>query len=150
MKFTVPGLCTVLVWLALITAAQAQPLLSPARLAPLPERHLLVTDVRLQTLLMWDSRRETAVRSLNIPGRPVSVALGWKKLFVGTEITQAVDVLNMGGKLQYILGGENFHISRPSDIALDIEKGWVFVTDTDSGRVLIFDKKGALLRKMSV
>ena len=50
-----------------------------------------------------------------------------------------MDVLNRGGQIQYILGGEDFHISRPSDITLDIEKGWVFVTD--SGRVLVFDKE---------
>jgi len=56
----------------------------------------------------------------------------------------------MGGKRQYILDRENFHISHPSDIALDIEKGWIFVTDTDSGRVLVFDKKGAQLRKISI
>jgi hypothetical protein len=37
-----------------------------------------------------------------------------------------------------------------SDIALDLEKGWVFVNDTAGGQVLVFDQKGALLRKMSV
>ena len=147
--FTVTGLCAALLWLTLVSWVQAQPLLSPTRLAQLPEGHLLVTDVRLQIMLMWDSRRETAVRSLNIPGRPVSAAFGWKNLFVGNELTQSVDGLNRGGQLQYILGGENFHIPRPSDIALDIEKGWVFVSDTAGGRVLVFDQKGALLRKMS-
>lgn len=65
-------------------------------------------------------------------------------------VTQSVDVLNRGGQLQYILGGKNFHISCPSDIAQDIQKGWVFVSDTDDGRVLVFEQTGALLRKTSV
>ena len=61
-----------------------------------------------------------------------------RSFFIGNEITQSVDVLNMGGQIQYILSGEDFHISRPSDITLDNEKSWIFVTD--SGRVLVFDK----------
>ena len=146
--FTVTGLCAALLWLALVSSVQAQPLLSPTRLAQLPSGHLLVTDLQGQTVLRWNSNRQIATGAIKIPGRPVSVAFGWKKLFVGNELTQSVDVLNRGGQLQYILGGENFHIPRPSDIALDIEKGWVFVSDTAGARVLVFDQKGALLRTL--
>lgn len=147
---TVMAAVVVVAALFLLTATlvQAQRLQSPTRLTQMTSGQLLITDLKLQKLLVWDSRRKSTVRVLKVPGRPVSVAFGWNKLFVGNEITQTVDVLNMGGRLQYTLGGEGYHVSRPSDIAVDTKKGLVFVSNSASGEVLVFDKGGAFLNSL--
>ena len=127
----------------------AQGFVSPTRIATMPSGELLIADSKQQTLQIWDPQSTSPVRVIDAPGRPISVAFGWELFFVGNEITQSVDVLKYKkGKLKYILGGKNFHIRRPSDIALDIEQGLIFVTDTATGRVLVFDKGGELLRTL--
>ena len=134
-----------------VDPALAQNFVSPTRIAMMPSGELLIADSKQQTLQIWDPDSASIVRVIDAPGRPVGVAFGWDLFFVGNEITQTVDVLNYKkGKLKYTLGGKKFHIRRPSDIALDIEQGLIFVTDTAAGRVLVFEngKGGKLLRTL--
>jgi DNA-binding beta-propeller fold protein YncE len=136
--------------LAVFLSAQAQDFPSPVRIAEMPTGELIIADSRRQSLLIWDPQSASVVRVIDSPGRPLSVAFGWGYLFVGNEITQSVDVLEpRKGKLRKILGGKKFHIERPSDIALDIEQNLVFVTDSATARVLVFDRRsGDLLRTL--
>lgn len=136
--------------LAMVLPAQAQDFVSPVRLAEMPTGELVIADSKRQTLSIWDAHSASIIRVIDVPGRPVSVAFGWGLFFVGNEITQSVDVLDLRkGKLRKILGGKNFHIQRPSDIALDIDKDLVFVTDSATARVLVFDRRsGDLLRSL--
>jgi len=147
-----PGLCLLIFLLAMTGPAQAQDFVSPTRVATMPSGELIIADSKRQTLSIWDAQSASVVRVIDAPGRPVSVAFGWDHFFVGNELTQTVDVLkytkNKKSKLKYILGGKRFHIRRPSDIALDIEQGLVFVTDSATGSVLVFDKDGELLRNL--
>lgn len=136
--------------LALVLPAQAQDFPSPVRIAEMPTGNLVIADSRRQSLLIWDPQSASVVRVIDAPGRPVSVAFGWGYFFVGNEITQSVDVLEFRkGKLRKILGGKKFHIERPSDIALDIDNDLVFVTDSATAAVLVFDRRsGDLLRTL--
>jgi DNA-binding beta-propeller fold protein YncE len=135
--------------LAMTMPAQGQDFYSPVRLTKMPSGELVIVDSRRQTLSIWDPQSASVVRVIDAPGRPVSVAYGWNYLFVGNEMTQSVDVVRpKNGKLRYILGGKNFHIQRPSDIAVDIDQGLVFVTDSATASVLVFDKGGDLLRSL--
>ena len=135
---------------AVRTPAYARPrsLGSPNRLALMPSGHLLVSDHRLKGVAVWNPHREEVVRVIRIPGRAIGVAMGWNRIFVGSENTQSVDVYNPGGKLQYVLGGEDGQVTRPSDIALDIERGLVFVSDSANARVVVYDSLGPLLRTL--
>ncbi len=141
---------SVLVGFALASAAYAQPrqLKSPNRIALLPSGHLLVSDHRLQGVAVWNPRRQSVVRVIRIPGRAIGIAAGWNRIFVGSELTGSVDVYNLGGRLLYVLGGEDGQIVRPSDIALDLERGLVFVSDSGAGKVLVYDYRGPLLRTL--
>lgn len=128
------------------TWAQSDYLPSPVRIALGGPGELLVADSRSQIIVTIYPGKGRKSQSIDVPGRPVSVAAGWNKYFVGNERTQTVDVLDRKGQLLYTLGGEGLYIERPSDIAVDIDAGLVFVTDTATARVLVFQHEGALVR----
>ena len=136
--------------LAMFSLVQAQEFTSPVRVAEMPTGELAIADSRRQAIVIWDPQSASVVRTIEALGRPVSVAYGWGYFFVGNELTQSVDMLDpRKGKLRKILGGKNFHVQRPSDIALDIDKNLVFVTDTATAAVLVFDRRsGDLLRTL--
>ena len=136
--------------LAMTLPAHGQDFVSPVRLANMPTGEFVIADSKRQTLSIWDPQSARVVRVIDVPGRPVSVAFGWDYFYVGNEITQSVDVLDLRkGKLKKILGGKKFHIQRPSDIALDIDADLVFVTDSATASVLVFDRRsGDLLRTL--
>jgi len=126
--------------------AQDQYFPSPVRIAQGESGQILVVDSLQEAVISWKPGRQGKASTISVPGRPVSVAAGWNRFFVGNERTQTVDVVNKKGRLLYTLGGDGVYIPRPSDIALDIDQGLVFVTDPIGARVLIFDKAGALLQ----
>lgn len=129
-------------------AAQAQTLVSPTRIAQIGSSGVVVADSKLQGLVVIPSDPNKKAAFISVPGRPVSVAFGWGKFFVGNEITQSVDVLNKKGRLRGILGGANFHIARPSDIAIDRGAGLVFVSDPTTAKIWVFSRGGPLLRTL--
>lgn len=146
----IPALCLSIFLLAMTVPAQAQDFVSPTRVAVMPSGELLIADSKRQTLSIWDPQTASVVRVIDAPGRPISVAFGWDLFFVGNEITQTVDILYIKNKKHKlsVLGGKRFHIRRPSDIALDIDQGLIFVTDSATGSVLVFDQGGELLRTL--
>lgn len=140
----------ILFLIPLAALAQAQEFPSPVRIAEMPTGNLVIADSRRQALVIWNPQSGSVVRTVEAPGRPVSVAFGWGYFFVGNELTQSVDMLEPNrGKLRSILGGKKFHVQRPSDIALDIDNDLVFVTDSATAAVLVFDRRsGNLLRSL--
>jgi len=148
MPFWVLLLLSALVVPLFAVPAHAQTFLSPTRITQMPSGDVVVADSKRQALVVISSNPKKEDTLISVPGRPVSVAFGWGKFFVGNEITQSVDVLNKKGRLQYILGGDSFHIARPSDIAIDKDQGLVFVSDPATAKVWVFDKDGALLRTL--
>ena len=148
MSFWVLPLLSVLAFSLFAIPVQAQSFVSPTRITQMSSGDVVVADSKRQALVVISSNPRKADTLISVPGRPVSVAFGWGKFFVGNEITQSVDVLNKKGRLQYILGGESFHIARPSDIAIDKDLGLVFVSDSATAKIWVFDKGGALLRTL--
>ena len=126
--------------------AQQEYFPSPVRIAQGEKGELLVADSRSQLVVATYPGNGRKPATVGVPGRPVSVAAGWNRLYVGNERTQTVDVLDRRGRLLFTLGGEGFYIPRPSDISIDSAARLVFVSDTANSRVLVFDPDGALLR----
>jgi len=126
--------------------AQQEYFPSPVRIALGSKGELLVADSRSQLVVSMYPGKGRKPTTVDVPGRPVSVAAGWGRLYVGNERTQTVDVVDGRGRLLFTLGGDGFHIPRPSDIAVDRAARLVFVSDTANARVLVFDPDGALLR----
>jgi DNA-binding beta-propeller fold protein YncE len=135
------------VWLAFTTLAAAQPrhqLRSPNRIALLPSGQLAVSDHRLKGVAIWHPRRAKMFRLVDVPGRAMGLAAGWGRLFVGNAMTASVDVFTPSGQLRYLLGSGDGQVGRPSDIAVDIDEGLVFVSDSKGSQVLVFDYRGPL------
>ncbi|MEE8308582.1 MAG: 6-bladed beta-propeller, partial [Gammaproteobacteria bacterium] len=127
----------------------AQDFVSPIRIAHgAAAGEILVSDSRLQAVISNATDKKGRQVKISVPGRPVSVAYGWERYFVGNESTQTVDVLNKKGRRLYTLGGKNFLIQRPSDIAVDIDQELVFVTDPINARVLVFHRDGDLINTL--
>lgn len=139
------SLCTILL-MALPVSVWAQDYASPTRIAHgATTGEILVSDSSLQAILSNATDKKGRLVTISVPGRPVSVAYGWEKYYVGNESTQTVDVVNRKGRRLYTLGGKDFLIQRPSDIAVDIDQELVFVTDPINSRVLVFHSDGTLL-----
>ncbi len=147
---TMPARILVLALLCSFVAlpVTAQTFLSPTRITQMPSGSVVVVDSKRQALVVISPNPRKEDTLISVPGRPVSVAFGWGRFFVGNEVTQSVDVLSRNGRLQYILGGESFHIARPSDIAIDKKLGLIFVSDSATAKVWVFDKGGELLRSL--
>lgn len=139
--------CAALAGLVPSSATGGESLRAPVRVALMPSGHLLVTDIRLYAVVEWNPRQDRVVRMLSIPGKPVGIAWGWGRIFVGNDTTRSVEVYNRSGRLMYTLG-EAGQIGRPSDIAVDSKRKLVFVSDAKGGRVLVYDQRGALLRTL--
>jgi DNA-binding beta-propeller fold protein YncE len=144
----IPAWCLSIFLLAMTLPAQAQDFASPTRIAHgVAAGEILVSDWRLQAIVSWKPEANRKPRTIPVPGRPVSVAYGWDRYFVGNESTWTVDVIDKKGRLLYTLGND-FLIQRPSDIAVDIEQELVFVTDPMQARVLVFHRDGDLLNTL--
>lgn len=125
--------------------AFGQDLRGPVRIARMPSGKLLVSDPKMGGVALVNLRKERPARVIEIPGRPIGIAFGWNKLFVGNEATHAVEVYSRRGRYLYALGENDSHVERPTDIALDIRAGLVFVSDTGSRQVVIFHQRGERL-----
>ena len=147
-RFAAFSLCTLFL-LTFPGSVWAQDYASPTRIAHgAAAGEILVSDSSLQAIVSNATDKKGRQVTISVPGRPVSVAYGWEKYFVGNESTQTVDVVNRKGRRLYTLGGTDFLIQRPSDIALDIDQELVFVSDPINARVLVFHSDGALLNTL--
>ncbi len=144
--FAALGTCALLL-IAFPGFAGAQDFVSPTRIAHGPSGEISVSDASQQVVVSWQPGGKKGPKTISVPGRPVSVAYGWNKYYVGNESTQTVDVVNKKGRLLFTLGND-FLIQRPSDIAVDIDQEMVFVTDPTNARVLVFHRGGELLNTL--
>ncbi|MDH3279900.1 MAG: hypothetical protein OEQ18_02080 [Gammaproteobacteria bacterium] len=131
-----------------VSAATAESLGLPVRLALMSSGHVLVTDHSGSEVVVWNPKKNKVVRRIDILGRPTGIAWGWGKVFVGNETTQSVEVYSRKGKLLSVLGGAPGLVAYPNDIAVDSDAGLVFVVDTEAKQVQVYsyDSGGTLLR----
>jgi DNA-binding beta-propeller fold protein YncE len=127
------------------SAGEPPPLSSPARIALLPDGDLLVSDYKRRMVFTIDGGSLEVLDAFSVQGRLMGVAVGEKRIFVGNESDGDVEVYNRKGKLLKRLGDEEGLVKLPSDIAVDRDKGLVFVVDAYEGVVLVFDPGGPLL-----
>ena len=120
----------------------------PVRIAVLPSGQLLATYHNTDAVVHWDPARNRVIRVIHTGGQPTAVGWARGRIYVGNETSGAVEVYTPSGRLRGVLGGEAGQIARPSDLALDAEQGLLFVTDTNLGRVLVYDLDGPLLRTL--
>lgn len=120
----------------------------PVRLALTASGNLLISNHGTNLVVEWNPDKAKVVRSFAIAGRPSGIATAWGKLFVGNEITRSVEVYTRKGRLNSVLGGAPGQVARPNAIAIDAGAGLVFVLDTATTRVLVYDSAGVLLRTL--
>jgi len=119
-------------------------LVQPARIAASPDGDIFVSDYKQNLIFTLGS--DLSVRKyFEVDGKPLGVAWGQGKIFVGNETTQSVEVYNRNGKLLYDLG---MAVTSPTDIAVDNDRNMVFVSDTQEQVVKVFDTSGTFLSQI--
>ncbi len=118
------------------------PLTHPVRISQDLDGNLFVSDYSQRFIYTLDGSDFRIKKAFEVSGRPLGVAWGKGRLFVGNETTRSVEVFNTSGKMQYNLDGE---VLKPTDIAFDGERGLVFVVDGYGKSVKVFDAKGPFL-----
>ncbi|UCH95302.1 MAG: NHL repeat-containing protein [Candidatus Aminicenantes bacterium] len=119
---------------------------SPIRLTMTPEGNLLVSDYQLGMIVTVDHKTLKATRWFPVEGRPLGVAYARGHIYVGNASKGCVEVYARGGKKLYQLGSVGEPIKQPTDIAIDENKGYVFVVDGSAKKVKVFDWKGKFIR----
>jgi DNA-binding beta-propeller fold protein YncE len=138
--------------------AQAQSLGSPARIAVGPQGDVAVTDHRRATVLILDAGSLGVKHTLGISGKPLGIAWGAGRLFVGNDSTGAIEVftqrrnrsrLRLHGPERRYVRVPRVHdhgsVPQPTDMAVDESTRRLFVVSGGEKAVKIFDFKGRLL-----
>jgi DNA-binding beta-propeller fold protein YncE len=131
---------------------------NPRRLADGPHNQVLVTDRRFRAVVAVDKTTLAPVWSFPLPaeGAPFGLATSKRLVFVGNTVTKNVEVYRMYGSgadtglhFAYNLGdipeGATGTIENPIAIAADGSAKLVFVLDSGTRQVKIFDRKGAFI-----
>ncbi len=134
--------------IGLAAAPSAQTLRSPVRIAQAPGGDLFVSDYLQQSILLLREGDLAVRRWFRVDGRPVAVAWGRGRIFVGNESTGSVEVRNRAGRWLYDLGHAKGLVRQPQDIAIDDGRGLAFVVDGWDKLVKVFDINGRLLFTM--
>jgi DNA-binding beta-propeller fold protein YncE len=113
---------------------------SPARIAFNGNGDLLVTDYFSGRVLTVAHDTLNVIDEINVNGRPLGVAWVNDLVYVGNSTTGQVEVYNVAGQEQFILGYGNHPIETPQDIA--IGNGNVYVVDGTENVVKIFSQDG--------
>lgn len=140
--------CGVVLAMCPSATAGAQTLPSPVRIARAPSGDLLVSDYLQQSILVLRQADLAVRRAFRVAGRPVAIAWGRGRIFVGNESTGSVEVYNPAGMWLYDLGGAKGLVRQPMDIAVGNQRGLVFVVDGSDKLVKVFDVNGPLLYTM--
>jgi len=121
---------------------------TPVRIATMPGDRLLVSDYDLGVIHIVDRQDLSVERSFSVGGRPVAVAWGLDRIFVGNETLGRVEVYNPRGK-RIATFGEPGSIRLPNAIAVDAEGSQVLVLDVFEKVVKVFSSDGILLRRLT-
>ncbi len=115
---------------------------SPTRIALGPDGHLLVTDHVRKVVLAVDSSSLQVVDEFSITGTPSSVGFDGDRIYVGNRTAGRIEVYSTAG--QYLTEFDT-PIQQPSDIAISVEHGLVYVVSTQEKAVKVFDLAGGLV-----
>ncbi len=153
------GLAVVLALTApVLLGAQAPTLGFPKRIAESNGGSLVVSDPSLGGIAAVDQASLEILWVCPVPGEPLAVGTWNNLLFVGNATTHHVEVYRVAGpgkKIEFLynLGAQEqatatfFQV--PSDIAIDKQQRLVFVLDSASRQVNVFDVRGSFLYTIS-
>ena len=138
----VATVCFLATMLASTSMAQVTPTLdtSPVRIAFNGDGNLLVSDYTYGQILTVTPDTLDIIGELTINGRPLGVAWANGLTYVGNSTTQQVEVYNVYGQEQFVLGYGNYPITAPQDIAIGNSN--VYVVDGGAKMVKIFGQDG--------
>lgn len=125
-------------------------LISPTRLAFGADGNLLVTDYRLNMVLLVNKKNNEVMRWFEVQGKPLGIAYAKGRIYVGNATAKRIDVYNVGGKQFRKSGTFKKSIGSPTDMAVDAEANLLFVVDGSAKQVEIFDLKGNHKRTIPV
>ena len=148
-----------------LTQAQTSPeptMAGPVRLSESP-MGLLVGDYVGYSVIILDPKKLTVTDTVPITSKPLSVAWGNDRVYVGDEKTGLIEVYekvlagkkstnNPGGKktkYEWVQVSANLTgspVPQPSDIAVDESAGLLFIASKLDKTVSVFDQTGALVR----
>jgi DNA-binding beta-propeller fold protein YncE len=120
------------------------PMRQPVRIASSSEGDIFVSDYLQGQIFIIDGDLNTK-KVFAISGRPLGVSWGQGKVFVGNESTRRVEAYNRNGKLLYELGAK---VASPTDIAIDEDRGLVFVVDGQERVVKVFNISGDFISEI--
>ena len=112
---------------------------APVRLAMLPDGDLIVSDSRLEMILIVDYKSLKVKRWFGVGGKPLGVGYGRGMIYVGNETKKCIEVYNRSGKMMRKFGEQ---LARPSDLAIDAEADRLFAVDTLGKVVKVFRLDG--------
>ena len=119
-------------------------LATPVRVALMPGGRLLVSDYDARAIRVLSQLDLSVQRSFAIAGKPVAVAWGLGRIFVGNETLGRVEAYNLGGQLMATFG-ETGSILLPNAVAVDTESSLVMVLDAAAKVIKVFDLDGRFL-----
>lgn len=103
------------------------------------ESLLFVTDHQLNGVVTLRTRDLRPKHSFLIEGRPGGIAQLDGTLYVGNNTTQQIEIYNLRGRLQGVLGGPDSYIGKPMDFAIDESRGLFFAVDGLEKNIQVWD-----------
>ena len=121
---------------------------TPMRMAGTPEGRMLVADPQGRMILRVDPAYVLPDQGFEARGKPLSVALLGDAIFVGNSEDRRIDVYDaIGGGYRSSFGAGL--IERPADLVADTGLALLFVLDTKTREITVFEPDGTVLRTIS-
>jgi hypothetical protein len=118
------------------------------RMAGTPAGRMLVADPQGRMILRVDPAYLLPDQGFEARGKPLSVALLGDAIFVGNSEDRAIDVYEAIGGGYRTTFGQGL-IERPADIVADTGLALLFVLDTKTREITVFEPDGTALRTIS-
>jgi len=121
---------------------------TPMRMAGTPEGRMLVADPQGRMILRVDPAYLLPDQGFEARGKPLSVALLGDAIFVGNSEDRQIDVYDaIGGGYRTSFG--TGLIERPADIVADAGLALLFVLDSKTREITVFEPDGTALQTIS-
>jgi hypothetical protein len=118
---------------------------SPVRIAMLENGNYVVTDQYYKAVLTVRAKDGKVLRGFSVVGKPLAIGVADDLIYVGNETTKKIEVYNPGGKLKFTLGADGDYTHRPQDLAIDKERGILFVVDGEQREIKQYTLDGELV-----
>lgn len=113
---------------------------APVRITVSDNDNLLyITDYDINGVITVKARDLRPKHAFLIEGRPGGIAQLDGALYVGNKTTQQIEIYNLRGKSQGILGGPDSYIGDPMDFAVDESRGLLFAVDGVEKNIQVWD-----------